>query len=492
MTVRKRPFAVVPLTNVMMPDGIFDISLRVQRLTCHVTNDAANDLDNVTVYLESVGDPGVVVTAVTHHLARVRAGASVMVAWDVDFTSGSPGKRLVSIRVGADGYTVNRCIQRIFVSRTTHDETTSTWRIEVPEGTMEVTGIRVIGPIHGGWERDDDRCPPSIGPWIPTKMSMKWIPNAAYGGTHSDLPFGDPYWKIVGWVIFVIAAIVAIIAAAVGAGTASVGVKGTFDETEPSVNCCQVVRPGTSLTVAGVASMIAAVGLAVGLADDADPFWRGQEALPPPDGLTTAWENLDVTLNYPDPPNAGVAYATDVEWTYTRGFSDGSTRTQTVNETKYNTHVAGQVEVTAPELVTIQDEWLCVDARFRKQDGTLFAGDDLYAVALFVSPAHLTFIELMNDAGRSHDSKPNDGTYTACLLLGDAYKEHVRRGLDMDGWWKIYMFAQDINGATPNQLPQIAAQSVGGYVVAGPVELTFDPSLPCPMRANATVYVQGP
>lgn len=121
--------------------------------------------------------------------------------------------------------------------------------------------------------------------------------------------------------------------------------------------------------------------------------------------------------------------------------------------------------------------------------GGLFVGDDLYAVAIFVSPAGLSFVEAMNDAGVHGDAKPNDGTYSTCLSLSKAYKDHVRRDLDMTGWWKIYVFAQDINGATADQLPEIAAQSIGGYVVAGPVELTFDPSLPCPLKAQASVFV---
>lgn len=491
VVVRKRPFAVFPLTNTMLPDGIFDSSLRVQRLTCHVTNTSAGDLDSVEVYLESVGDPGVVVTATTHHVGRLRAGASVMVAWDVDFTNASPGKKLVSIRVGSNGFTVNRCIQRIFVSRTTFDAPTSTWRVEVPEGTLEVTGLRAIGPTHAGWEGQDGKCPPLIGPFIPTRMSMRFIPNPAYVGVHGELPFGDPWWKILGWIVAAIAAIVAIAAAALGNGNASVSVGGTFDETEPSVHCCTPKVSG-DFTVAGIASAIASAAVIVGLADDADPFWRGQEAVPPPTGVLTAWENVDVGFAYPTPPNAGAAYPVDTKWTYKRGLSDGTTQTYSVSETRENVHVADGVKVTAPDKVRYREEQLCVQAEFSKAGGGLFVGDDIYAVALFVSSAGLTFVELMNDAGTHGDNKPNDGSYTACLDLGRVYKEHVKRGLDMQGWWKIYVFAQDINGATPDQLPEVAAQSIGGFVVAGPVELNFDPSLPCPLRAQATTFVEGP
>jgi hypothetical protein len=322
-------------------------------------------------------------------------------------------------------------------------------------------------------------------------MSLRFVPNPGYAGIHGDLPFGDPWWKILGWIVAAIAAIVAIVAAALGAGNASVSVGGTFEETEPSVNCCTPKVSG-DFTVAGVASAVAGVAALVGMADDADPFFRGQEAVPPPDGSITAWENVDISFAYPIPPNAGVAYPVEVEWTYTRGLSDGTTLIHTVSETRENVHVAGGVQVTAPDKIAYRDERFCIEAVFDTAAGDVFRGDDLYAVALFVSPAALTFVELMSDAGIRGDSTPNDGEYAACLDLAHVYKEHVRRGLEMEGWWKVYVFAQDINRATPDQLPQIAAQSIGGVVVASPVELTFDPSLPCPLRAQATTFVEGP
>jgi hypothetical protein len=496
VTVHKRPFAVFPLTNVMLPDGIFDISLGVQRLTCHVTNDSANDLMNVEVYLEGLGDGGITIAAATLRLGTLQAGASVLVAWDVDFTNASPGKKLVSIRVGSDGFSVNRCLQRILVSKTTYDESIKTWRVEVPEGVLEVTGLRAIGPGPVGWDRADRKCDPPFGPYIPTRMSIKFVPNPGYAGTHGDLPFGDPFWKVIAWIVAAIAAIVAIIAAFAGQGTASVSVSGTFEETEPRINCCTPPPTkrsgGINITVADVASKVAGGAAIVGMWDDEDPFWRGQEATRPPGGLTTVWESVDVTLAYPQPPNAGLAYSVIVEWTYTRGLSDGSTLIHSVSETRHNTHVADGVTVTAPDKVAYSDEYLCIESIFAKTGGGTFAGDDLYAVALFISPAGLTFVELLNDAGQVRDHAPNDGTYTACLELARAYREHLRCELDMEGRWKVYVFAQDINGATPDQLPHIAAQSIGGFVIASPVELTFDPSLPCPLRAQATVFVEGP
>jgi hypothetical protein len=75
------------------------------------------------------------------------------------------------------------------------------------------------------------------GPWVPTGVTLDWAPNPAYARTHGNLPFSDPWWKILALIVALIAAIVAAVAAATGHGTASGGASGTFDETDPSVHC---------------------------------------------------------------------------------------------------------------------------------------------------------------------------------------------------------------------------------------------------------------
>ena len=55
MDILKRPFSVEPLTGIMLPDGIFDTAIFQQRITCYYTNVGATALNNVTIYLESIG-----------------------------------------------------------------------------------------------------------------------------------------------------------------------------------------------------------------------------------------------------------------------------------------------------------------------------------------------------------------------------------------------------------------------------------------------------
>ncbi len=57
LQVLSRPFAIEPVTDIMLPDGIFDNAIYNLRIAAHFTNTLSSALTNVTLYLESVGDP---------------------------------------------------------------------------------------------------------------------------------------------------------------------------------------------------------------------------------------------------------------------------------------------------------------------------------------------------------------------------------------------------------------------------------------------------
>jgi hypothetical protein len=61
--------------------------------------------------------------------------------------------------------------------------------------------------------------------------------------------------------------------------------------------------------------------------------------------------------------------------------------------------------------------------------------------------------------------------------------------LGVYGVWRIFIFAQDVNRAQPGMPPEIAAQHIGGFFIASAIHLTFDPSLPCPLTAQAATNV---
>jgi hypothetical protein len=488
LQVKTRPFAIEPITNIMLPDGIFDNALYHQRIACHFTNVSTSALSNVTMYLESVGDPGIVPVAKTHVIASVPAGASVIVSWDADFQHATPGKKLISFVAQADGFDTRRSIQTIFVSETRFDAATNSYTCTVEEGTLTASKITAIAP-RNAWGRKDDRgcdCSHGDGPWVPTGMTLAWAPNPAYAGPHGDLPFSDPWWKVLAIIILIIAAIVAIVAAAMGAGQASFSVGGTFDETQPSVNCCSPKVSG-NFTVAGVASAIASIAAIAALSDAADPFWRGQEATPPAAGELTTGEEVVASWTLTEAPNAGRAFPVDVSWAYTRATTGGS-YTHSVAETQVNEHVSDGVDVVTPDKVKLWNP-LWVHATFAKAGGVPFTGIDLYAFALFRAPQGLYFVVPMTDDGIGFDEKANDGTYSGGLDLEGAYRLLARENQDVHGLWQVYVFAQEVNQTKPGTPPEIAARHIGGFFVASAIELTFDPTLPCPMKAHGTILV---
>ncbi|WP_426077710.1 choice-of-anchor X domain-containing protein [Janthinobacterium sp. PSPC3-1] len=492
MQVLTRPFAIEPVTNIMMPDGIFDNALYHLRIAAHVTNMSGTALTNVTVYLESVGDPGIVPVARTFFFASIPAGAAMLVMWDANFQHAAPGKRLVSFVAKADGHTPRRSIQQIFVSQTRFDNTSNTYTCAIEEGTLTLS--KPQGHLPGkGWGASDGkecRCPPGLGPVVPTGFTLAWVPNPAYAGTHGELPFSDPWWKVLAIIIAIIAALVAIIAAAQGAGQASFSVGGEFEETDPSVNCCSLEGAGSGepeFTVAGVASAIASGAIAVACSDAADPFWRGQEATPPATGELTLGERVVAQWVLPEAPNAGRPYTADIKWQYER-FTSGGTYQHAVSETQVNIHVAGPVETDTPAVVqAFEPLWL--RASFQRENNDLFRGNELYAFALFQAPQGLYFVQPLVDDGLGFDPGANDGVYAASLNLKEAYRLLLKYGQQVVGTWRVFVFAQDVNLTKPGTPPEIAAQHIGGMFVASAIELTFDDSLPCPLKAQASIVV---
>jgi hypothetical protein len=494
LQVLTRPFAIEPVTNVMLPDGIFDNAIYNLRVACHFTNISSSPLTNVSLYLESISDPGIAPVAKTFLFASIPAGAAVLVMWDANFQNATPGKRLISFVARADGFESRRSIQHIFVSQTRYDSATNSYTCTVEEGTLTVSNIGAIAPGatwggRDGRDGNDCHCPPD-GPWVPTSMTLVWAPNPAYTGIHGDLPFTDPWWKVLAIIVAAIAAIVAIVAAATGGGTASFGVGGTFEETDPSVHCCTPdpgAGPKRDYTVAGVASVIAVVAAAVAMSDAADPFWRGQEATPPSSGELTLGESVVANWSLPEAPNAGKAYPADVKWTYTR-ITTARTYNYSVGETQTNIHVSDGVEVETPATVhTFNPLW--VRAKFHKKQDDLFKGSELYAFALFRAPQGLYFVVSLTDDGLGFDPAANDGVYAGSLDLEHAYRLLLQYKENVHGIWRIYLFAQDVNLTKPGTPPQIAAQHIGGFFVTSAITITFDPSLPCPLKAQGAITV---
>lgn len=491
MVVQTRPFAVEPVTNVMLPDGIFDNALYNLLISCHYTNTSNVALTNVTLYLESVGDPGITVTAHTYSFSNIPAGASVLVQWQGNFQFASPGKPLISFVANADGFTSSRSIQQIFVTKTRYNNVAKKWVCTIPEGRLEVLNIYVINPGNEWCDCDL----PYPGPHVPTGIKISWYPNPSFDGQFGDLPYSDPWWKLIAIIVAAISAIVGVIAAALGQGTFSPGVKGKFDEdpNHPNVKCC-TPNPGGSVsnnatTVAGICGVICSVAIAVACSDTADPIYRGEQNTMPEPGELTVSETVDAHWTFVDPPNAGIPYKTKVKWHYER-ITTGASYEYDVDEEQTNTHIVDNVEVDTPATVSRHDD-LWARVKFNKPDGSLYKGADLYTFCFFRSPGSkgLYFIAPLLDDGLDLDAVANDGIYTSKLNLEHVQKYIAEAGGEVEGVWQVYIYAQEVNRTAPSTSPIIAAQNIGGSFVASAVSITFDPTLPCPFEAQANITV---
>jgi hypothetical protein len=259
------------------------------------------------------------------------------------------------------------------------------------------------------------------------------------------------------------------------------------------VQCC-TPNPGGSVkndatTVAGVCGVICSCAIAVACSDAADPVYRGEQNTVPKPGELTVSETVQAHWDFVDPPNAGVAYKTNVKWHYERQTT-GATYAYDVEEQQTNIHVIDNVEVDTPATVP-GNGTLWVHAKFTKPGGALYQGPELYTICLLRSPdptAYYFQVPLLDD-GRAPDANANDGIYSASLSLELAQRYLLKEGGSVEGLWRVYVYAQEVNRTAPGTPPVVAAQTVGGNFIASAVDIKFDPSLPCPLKSQATILV---
>ena len=90
-----RPFVSDLFTGLALPDGVFESSIGVQRVNANLTNTGAAASGVVSVYIESVSDPGIVVTPQTHFVSSLAGGATSLFSWQADFSGATP------VRIGS-------------------------------------------------------------------------------------------------------------------------------------------------------------------------------------------------------------------------------------------------------------------------------------------------------------------------------------------------------------------------------------------------------
>lgn len=511
LAIPNRPFATDLITGLMLPDGIFVTMLGRQNITVQLTNRGASTVGFSSVYIESLSHPGILLTPQTHFVGSLASNASTVLAWTADFRACPPGTHYVSIIV-QQGTDRTRIIKKFFVLGVYFDEPDRAFVAETPEGVMRVhfgrltqptkdcccgrgtvppreeedprndppcddrqrprrprkrSSIHDLADLFRGHERGFLFCPPG---YLPLTLDYEWTPNPPYTGQYGDLPFQDPWWKVLLCILALLLLIAAAIAEAVD-GTGSVTVGGGTGGTPPEgapEDCCGIRAGGggTSYVAAGLVAAAAAAATAAACSDLRDAFRKGQDATPPGDGETTLSERFEAGLNYVEPVALGRPFSTGVAWTYTR-ITDVKTYSHSAEEVNQNIHVASHYEVTAPEFAVRDNpdlHWI-VKARFSDADGKPFTGSDLFVQCFLVGPNGEWYRFYLQDDGNWPDDKPGDGTYSGTFNFRSVKAEK--------GLWVYYVIAQDVNTATPDMTPEEAAQIIGGMVLTHQLTISF-------------------
>ncbi len=530
VTVPNRPFATDLITGLMLPDGIFVTMLGKQFINVQINNRGPGGIASPKLYIESVSNPGIAYVAGTRFLPDLPPNGVRVEQWQADFTNCPSGTHFISFIIEDNAGNKTRAIKKVFVLGVTFDASSHTFQATTPEGVLSVNFLDLVKQRGGcktsqppdccckSIERVDPRsvdqrsddttdrklrgvnknalaiknltelferlgpdfefCPPG---YLPHVMEMAWTPTPPYPGQYSDLPFQDPWWKVLLCILAVILLIAAAIAEAVdGTGSVTVG-GGTGDTGSPVGDCCGVRAGGggTSPIAAGLVAAAAAAATAAALSDIRDPIRRGQDATPPGAGETTLKELLRAELRYPDDVALGRPFAVGAKWDYQR-ITTAQIYETSGNDQNENIHIASSYEIDAPEIVVSyrkDGEWI-IKAQFLDKDGNLFRGGQLLVQCFLVGPQGQSRKLVLQDDGALPDEKPSDGIYTGRLHFSQSSA----------GLWRYFVIAQDVNYATPDLQPEEAAQIIGGMVLTHQLVVTFDQD-ECPLVPDGHVMV---
>lgn len=474
LSISRRPFAVEPMTGVMMPDGIFDCAIFFQEITCFIKNTSRGTIRDLWVRTYPENNPDwKLVGPWQINLGDLKSGAASQVAWLSDFSASTPGKKLFRIEVGGtyengqgfDGYISST----LFVSRTSYDSATRKYSCEVPEGVMELV-------FSSSEQSSPYEVVNSDGPTKVQTMPVPWKFSAtvrAKAGHELEIPFNDPWWKVVAWIIAVVAAIGALLEAKKGNGYAMIGTSGHGHDNPSDYHWCfpdPVAAKPEDMTPAGMLSVIANAAIAIGLSDKIDPWERGRVASGFSLGEVPKEEVLSLLLTLPSRLVGGAAYKVGANWSYSAVSSTGKTTKLSMSDMEPNSHVVKKWDIDSPG-VTNFNKPIFVRIRGHLSDGSLYFGEDLYAFAVFTTPGsspRTIRIPLVDD-GRGFDINKNDGWYSCGFIIENLFSQYGV--FEYRGEWTVTFFAQNVNSAHPAMPPKVAATYIGGNPVLSSVQL---------------------
>jgi len=492
ITIPNRPFATEPITGFMLPDGIFEVALGKQFLNAQFTSVGSAAATSIRIYVEGVSHPSIAITPFTHFVSNLESNAVRVLSWDADFSSTPPGTHYVSF-IAETSTGRKRIIKKIFVTRVQFNPASTTFTAETPEGVIEVKFqdlvvpknqccggkrkskvdstetvqlLNSFGRLFNGHDSDFEFCPPGF---LPLNLEAAVTPRAPFPGQYGDLPYQDPWWKV----LLAIIAVILLIAAAIvedtsGTGSITVTAGGSSGSGSGSGGCCGIGASGggSSYVAAGLVAAAAAVATAAAASDVRDPVRRGQDNTVPSPGELTLSEGLKMSFVYPEPVALGKPFAAGLKWEYTR-VTTGKTYTYSASDMNTNIHVLSNYKISAPEVVRgYRKEPFLIRSEFFDKEGKQLRGGELFVQCFLIGPNGEYRKIQMQDDGISPDEKPSDGTYTGIFFFANEEKP--------EGIWTYYVIAQDVNNAQPDMSPEEAAQIIGGLVVTHQLVITFD------------------
>lgn len=467
----KRPFSVEPLSGAMLPDGIFNSAIREQLISVYIVNNSGMDIESLWVRTKSTSDYTIIAPHQFFFRRGLKRGAATLVQWLADFSAASPGKRTLVLEFGGQSrdqeekahYWDGFASARIFIASTHFNVVTRTYTCDVPEGSLSIR-----------FENSEQSPPISIfngdthvqlpSTQFPQRFSCAL---SCQPGFELTLPFEDPWWKVVAWIIAAVAGIGAFLEAAKGHGAAKVGIGGHGHDNPADYEWCvpDPLALGMPSTPAGLLSTIANAAILVGMSDAADPWERGRQNANLSTGEVPISEHIDVEIIYPHEMCAGAAFEVGINWRYTSSLSSGRTTLLDVNETVRNEHAVSWT-LDAPKQI-LQNEPIFIKARAIRPDGSIFRSDELYGFAIFTTPGSArSFRVPLLDDGIGLDTYESDGWFTAGGLIEEFLGKYGP--FEPVGEWTIQCFAQDVNDADSKMPPKIAATHIGGVPLIAP------------------------
>lgn len=483
-----RPFAVEPVTGIMLPDGIFDATLGRLDIKFYIRNTSGEKFKKIHYGFELskpndikiVGKKGGVIIDFLPF-------STVLVHFEADFTNTAPGEKELMIWIsGENDYENKNHLKKIFVTKTTYDENAKLYKCDTGHAVLE----QVFNEVHvyyGCEIGNTDYKGENPLVFIPVSVSTTLVPSKKFADKFDCIPFEDPLplWKLIAAIIAIIATIASLIAAENGKGTATIGLKADIINGGEGFKICKPYTGGSfkeNTTLAGALSAIASLAIAVALKHFRDPWLIGRETIVLKNNELIEKELVNFSLSPYYPIKPGTPYKIATKWEYTALTDQGNKYTINKTEDSYNEDVIEDAYVYAPlEVIGFKPIKLGIKVIKQKNPEIIYKPYEIYAYCLLVSPSPLrkTYKIELQDNGKKYDELSEDGWFTGYLHLEEVMNDLSRA--EMNGEWTAYFFTQIVNG-TPNEASvETSTKYVGGTFIVSAIQKTEPSKFECPL-----------